>query len=39
MSDAEQTIKKIAALQKSLGSATTGRFLSLLHGDVTELIM
>jgi hypothetical protein len=38
MSDAEITIKGIEALQKSLGSAATWRFLSLLHGDATDYV-
>ncbi len=38
MSDTEVTIKGIEALQKSLGSAATWRFLSLLHGDATDYV-
>ena len=38
MSDKEVTIKGIEALQKSLGSADTWRFLSLLHGDPTDYV-
>ena len=37
MSDTEVTIKGIEALQKSLGSAATWRFLSLLHGDAVTV--
>lgn len=38
MTDTEVTIKGIEALQKALGSSTTWRFLSLIHGDTTDYI-
>ena len=38
MNDIEITIKGIEALQKSLGSAATWRFLSLIHGDATDYV-
>ena len=37
-SDTEITIEGIKALQKSLGSAATWRFLSLIHGDATDYV-
>ncbi len=38
ISDTEITIKGIEALQKSLGSVATWRFLSLIHGDATDYV-
>ena len=38
MTDTEVTIKGIEALQKSLGSADTWRFLSLIHSDATDYV-
>lgn len=38
MTDTEVTIKGIEALQKSLGSAATWRFLSLIHSDATDYV-
>ncbi|MEM7756868.1 MAG: hypothetical protein AAF298_01870 [Cyanobacteria bacterium P01_A01_bin.40] len=38
MTDAEVTIKGIEALQQSLGSAATWRFLSLIHSDTTDYV-
>ena len=38
MSNTEVTIKGINALQKSLGSTATLRFLSLLHDDATDYV-
>lgn len=39
MSDVEKIIKKILALQQSLGLAATWRFLSLIQGDATDYVM
>ena len=38
MTNTEVIIKGIEALQKSLGSAATWRFLSLIHGDATDYV-
>ena len=38
MTDTEVTIKGIEALQKSLGSADTWRFLSSIHSDATDYV-
>lgn len=38
ISDLEIIIKGIKVLQKSLGSAATWRFLSLIHGDATDYV-
>ncbi|MDJ0634096.1 MAG: hypothetical protein QNJ34_12975 [Xenococcaceae cyanobacterium MO_188.B29] len=38
MTYTEVIIKWIEALQKSLGSAATWRFVSLIHGDATDYV-
>lgn len=38
ISNTELTIRGIEALQESLGSASTWRFLSLIHGDATDYV-
>ena len=38
LTDTEVTIRGMEALQKSLGSAVTWRFLSLVHSEATDYV-